>query len=92
MTLSFPIVQVAVRANNELKEAKVQIEDQITRMSYTVREREEQYAQEMKKLQVRSRTCIVCYQKSAANTEVNMSTYWHLKHFYTTVSVKKRSK
>ncbi len=67
MTLSFPIVQVAVHANIQLKESKVQIEGQIAHM----REREEQYAQEMRKLQVRSRTCIVCYQrnkKSAANT------------------------
>ncbi len=91
MTLSLRVVQVAVHANIELKEAKVQIEGQLAHMSYTVREREEQYAQEMKKLQVRSRTCVVCYQKSAANTKVNVSTYGHLKHFYTTVSVKKRS-
>ena len=59
MTLSLRVVQVAVRANIELKEAKVQIEDHIARMSYTVREREEQYAQEMKKLQVKSRTCML---------------------------------
>ena len=51
--MSFPYVQVALHANSALKETKAQLEGEVTRLNYTMRDREGRYEQEVMKLQVR---------------------------------------